>query len=565
MALVPVRNIGQYGVNTDVDPLDLPLAVFNYAANVRFVDNKVSRGPVFAHLGVNAENTAPRWAYGFRLQGESSTFLVMAQDGTVASVAPGSPGSPLTRTPMSPAGYTPATLSVPYTATVLSNVMYANRNDRVPWSLTPGSSTFTDLPNWNATWRCQSLRSFNGCLVALNVTKGATVYPTMVKTSDFAPFGSVPATWTASTTNSATENVLSDMVDPIVDGWPLRERFIIYGTNETWVMTPSDDSFIYNYQRLFSNYGMLTQNCVAEVNNQHFVFGTDDIWVHDGFTPKSLASSRVRKFVFNYIVKSQAYQSFVWYRPNLNEVLFCYVSTDPYCAFPVNPSIGYPGCNRAAAYNWLSDTWTFYDLPYIVGGAQGLMYGSGTAGLTYPDFGSVTYDTVSGAYQAVEDTSSLYNLAVGRGGSVSASILPLQTTGSWVSGTHLYSYELQDTLVGLGTVVDVVNAPVYLENVQMDMDEVAKELRGYKVVTSVYPAARMDNQSNPMTFWYGGSDYSNQTPQFSPSMTFNGDTQYKLDFNSPGRYLTFKVAMGNPVQKFSWTGMDLEFKVFGHR
>lgn len=564
MALVPLRDIGQYGVNTDLDPLDLPVTVFTSASNVRFADGKISRGPVFASLGKSTANTAPRWSYSYRLQ-SASKFLVANQNGTIASVTPAALGSPLNYTDISITGYTPSEQPMPYTGTILSNVVYLNRQDRVPWSMTPAQTQFNALSNWDSTWRCKALRSFNGSLVAINVTKGAVEYPTMVKTSDFAGFAAVPGSWTASLTNSATENVLSDMTEALVDGWPLRDKFILYSANETWQMVPTGDAFVYGYQKLFSHYGVISQNCIAEVNNLHFVFGDNDIWMHDGFNPKSLASGKVRKFIYDNMVRSQVYQFFVWSNPKLNEVMFCYVSNDPKCAFPALVNGDYPGCNRAAVYNWMHDTWYFYDLPYIVGGGLGEMYSSGGAGLTYADFSSTSYETVSGAYQAITDVTRLFPLAVGRGGSVTTPILPLQTTGSWDTATHLYSFELLESIVGIGTIVDVVNAPAFLENSQMDMDDISKEIRGYKIVTSMYPEGRVDNPSNPITFWYGSSDYSGQTTSFGSPMTFNGQEHYKLDFNSPGRYLSLRMALGNPVQKFVWSGMDIEYKVTGHR
>jgi hypothetical protein len=561
LALVPLRNLGQYGVNTDVDPIDLPVTVFTAGQNVRFSDGQISRGPVFASLGSSVSTQAPRWSYGYKLQGVAN-FLVASQNGTVAEVTPNPVSGVLGYSDISVVDYTQATLPMPYTATMLANVVYMNRQDRVPWSKAPGDSQFVTLPNWDSSWRCKALRSFNGCLVAMNITKGATEYPTMVKTSDFAGFGDPPGTWTASLSNSATENVLSDISETIIDGWQLRDKFILYAPNETWQMVPTGDTFVYSYQKIFGSYGVISQNCIAEINNLHFVFGDNDIWMHDGFQPKSLASGRVRKFIYDNMVRSEAYQFFVWSNPKLNEIMFCYVSEDPLCAFPAVSAGAYPGCNRAAVYNWLHDTWYFYDLPYIVGSSISEM---GSSSLTYADLTSTSYATVSGAYQAFNDVTRLYQLAVGRGGSVINPALPLQTTGSWANALHMYSFEPLGSVVGLGTIVDVVNAPAFVENYQMDMDDVSKELRGYKIVNMMYPSGRVDNPDNPMTFWYGSSDYTGQAVTYGEPMTFDGQGLYKLDFNSPGRFLSLRMAIGNPVQKFMWSGMDIEYKIVGHR
>src|SRR3546814_15319645 len=75
--------------------------------------------------------------------------------------------------------------------------------------------------------------AYKDFLIALNVTKGATNYPTMVKWSDLTGFGAVPASWDhTSPSNSAGENIINEMKVEIIDGLSLRDSFIIYAKNE---------------------------------------------------------------------------------------------------------------------------------------------------------------------------------------------------------------------------------------------------------------------------------------------------------------------------------------------
>jgi hypothetical protein len=335
---------------------------------------------------------------------------------------------------------------------------------------------------------------------------------------------------------------------------------VVYSANETWALSATGDDLIYKIDRLFGNWGVISQNCIAEVNNFHYVFGDNDIWMHDGYNAKSIASNKVRNFIYNYMIRDESYQFFAYSNPRLNEVMFCYVSNDPYCAF--SDGSVHNGCNRAAVYNWASDTWAFVDLPYINGGAIGETY----SGITYADLTGVTYNTISSTYQGIEDSTRLYNLMIGRGGSVSTEVLPLQTTGTWSSSAlHLYTYELVDSSFGTGTVSDVVNAPVYLVNTQTDLDELANELRAYKAITVIYPEGRVSSTDNPLTFYMGASDYTGEAVTWGDAQTFDGSTLYKLDFRNPGRFLSFKIAYGAPTQAFTLSGMDLEFKTLGHR
>lgn len=549
MTIVPVRDIGKLGINTDWNPVDLPITAFTFGSNVRFTNNRIQRGPIFSNVGT-ISNSSPRYALSYKLLNASSQFLICNDDGTITNWQVGNVGSSPTETNISVTGYTPSTNTLPFTACLLNDVVYVNRSDRVPWYKTTTGSTFATLPVWNSTWRCEALRSFQGALVALNVTKSGVQYPTMVKTSDFTTLDSTPGAWVGATTNSATENVLGDLNDPIVDGLALRDRFIIYALNETWVMEYRGDNLVYNYRRLFSNRGAINANCIAEYNNSHFVFGNDDIWTHDGYGNKSIAMGRTRDFIYNNLVRDQRNQFFVTNNPKQGEVMFCYLSTDPYCYFPIGGTIGYPGCNRAAVYNYIYDTWYFYDLPYVTSAAFGVTY----SGTQYSELSSVSYDSMSGNFNSFFDGSRLYLMTLGK--AVSGSF------GSLSSKMRLF--EASNVAQGAGIVDTVASAPVYLENKLMDLDEISKELRGYKVVNQMWPEATFATGAPAMSFTWGSSDQPNVQAVYDHTMTFDGITYTKLDFNAPGKYLSLKMSYSG-IQDFSLSGWDLDYQVFGHR
>lgn len=550
MTLVPVRDIGKLGVNTDWSPLDLPVTAWTMGTNVRFVDNRIKRGPVFSQIGELTVNTTPRYSVSYKTLNDTAKYLLLNQDGTIIDFQASSPGTTPSQTNISVSGYAPSTATLPYTATIVNGVVYVNRSDRTPWYMSTSGSSFATLPVWDSTWRCESLRAINGVLVAINVTKGATKYPTMVKTSDFTTFGSTPGAWVASPTNSATENILSDLQEPLIDGWPLRDRMILYGTTETWAMEYRGDNLMFNYKRLFSNRGVINQNCVAEYSGTHYVFGYDDIWSHDGYQSKSIALGRVRDFIYNNMIRAQSYQFFVANNPKQGEVMFCYVSTDPYCHFPVGSTYGYPGCNRAAVYNYIYDTWYFYDLPYIVGGSLGVAY----TGATYSDL-SLAYDNLGGSYDSYFDGSRLYLLTVGQ---------PLAAHPSGAILPAVRIFEPPTVATGAGVLDATATAPCFLENKLMDMDDLGRELRGYKVVNQMWPEATFSAGAPVMTFTWGSSDYSNEVPVYDHSMTFDGSSLNKLDFNAPGRYLSLRMDYDG-TQDFSLSGWDIDYQVFGHR
>jgi len=183
-----------------------------------------------------------------------------------------------------------------------------------------GGTSFAALPVWPTTQRCQALRSFNGQLIAINVNQGGVQYPSMVAWSDYTVWDYWPQYWTATASDAAGSNVLMDLGDPLVDGLALRNVFILYSQLETWIMQAVGVPQIFSFARLFDNgFGMISQNCAVEVNNTHYVFGQNKIWKHDGYTPQDICSGRVKNFIYNNMVATDAAQFFVVHQPRNTE------------------------------------------------------------------------------------------------------------------------------------------------------------------------------------------------------------------------------------------------------
>lgn len=66
MTIVPVRDIGKLGVNTDWSPVDLPITAFTMGSNVRFTNNRIQRGPIFNAVG-SLSNTTPSFCIAYKL------------------------------------------------------------------------------------------------------------------------------------------------------------------------------------------------------------------------------------------------------------------------------------------------------------------------------------------------------------------------------------------------------------------------------------------------------------------------------------------------------------------
>jgi hypothetical protein len=229
LSLPKLRDLDKYGVITDVDPFDLPLGAWSMAINLRFEDGRINSAPVWRAVG--APSPIPRLASSTSPTGPTAARRYSWATRTASSLY----GRQLLRRPTAHRLHA-LDAEAAWSGCTLAEVVYMNREDRVPWMLKPTDTLFSNLTGWNSTWRAKLIRSYASAIVALNLTKGGVRYPTMVKTSDIvADPGIPPSSWDETlTTNNATENLLTEMNGEIVDAATLGNSLILYSNSETW-------------------------------------------------------------------------------------------------------------------------------------------------------------------------------------------------------------------------------------------------------------------------------------------------------------------------------------------
>ena len=375
---------------------------------------------------------------------------------------------------------------------------------------------------------------------------GATSYPTRVRWSNTTTANSIPDSWDETdTTKSAGFNDLAEITTEIVDGMSLGANFIIYASNSVWLMEFVGGTFIFNFRKLFTDTGVINQNCVVEVDGKHFVFGSFDIYMHDGTTKQSISDERVKRFIFDNLNKQNSDRCFVQHNPDLNEIYFCYQSGDNDSNFPNSTR-----CNRSAVYNYNNNTWTFMDIPNV---SSGTLANINTI-TTYANAGSLNYSTIGGSYYDQEDSYNRHTLMAGEDNS---------TDG--ITSDKLYGLDVADGgSLAFNLDTEATKTPI-IERVGIDLDEADTALSQYKVITKLYPQVNTNNVNDKnVTFQFGASDVPNATPTYSNSTSFNTETQYKIDSRVSGRYLSYKMTVSDN-KDFEFSGFDMDVETTGRR
>lgn len=562
MANLPVRNLGGVGVVTDVNPYDLPNNAFSDARNVVFDDGRVIRSPTFKKLfptptseatftsitGDFASNT-----YTFEnATGEPVTdvrFVASYADPADGEVALLADKTGVVRVYLdgnlsfaTPVSGTLVTNEEPWAHCQVAGISVLSRAGMVPY----GRKILTDddyeyfSGDWASTDTCAVVRAYLDYMIAMNVTKNTVEYPTMVKWSNPIEFGTEVANviWDPTNpANSAGENILAELKNPILDGLALGSQFIIYTTDQVYLMEYTGSSLVFNFRRLFATGGIINTNCVCEVEGKHYVFGSDDIYIHDGVSRKSIADGRVRRQVFNNILRNNFKKSFVVHDPSTSYIYFCYKTQESGQGFNETSF-----CNKAAVYNYKNDTWSFMDLPNAVGGSV------------------ITYDLSSSSYEATGNEYSNYNSGYNSFAADTAKIpvmVGVTDTANSLTETRAYALDLPSiSKIGIKVETETLKE-AYVERIGLDLDESGLPLRAYKTVQAFIPQAEFEASAGNLTLKVGAADKASSPVTWYTEYDFNPEQTDRIDTRASGKYLAYRLSMNN-IEDFKFSGFDAE-------
>jgi hypothetical protein len=564
-SIIPVRGLAEKGILRDPSPYQLDPNAWSLGANVRIHANKVQRAPIFRAV-YNPLPQEPVFVYGYEPSTGYDVVFICGADGSVYQY------QSLVLTNITPtSGYTLGSDPQAFTATDLGDVIYINRPNQAPIYFGPESTTFAMLPNMDSAWTCRSLRAFGDYLIALNVTKPATwvdpysgitqtggYLPNLVKWSDLTLDGQVPDSWDPDDpTKSTGENPLEQVTTPLVDGVVMRQMFVIYSENDIWGMVESGDNNIFDFQKLFSDGGLIAPNCAVEVAGVHYCFGPNDIYRHDGVTKQSIVDKRNRETIYRNLNTQKGEVCFAAYLPQYDSVIFGFNSGDPNAFYPPLTSAA-PGCdlcNVGAVYDLNGDTWSFIDLPNV--GAFTLanldiVLDYDTPATSYGPGATVTYAAVGGSYYDQENTYP--KSAVSIAGSVSG----------LVNANYLLAYDFMNNGKLAFPYQPDCNAPAFIERTGLDLDTLGSDLTTAKKIRRVYPLVYSYDSTIPVEVLIGGSMYPSAPPAYLSPISFNPTTQYKVDGIVTGRYLAIRFTVSSACD-FEVAGFDLDVTNNGRR
>lgn len=572
MAVLPVRNLGGVGVVTDVSPYDLPPGAFSRGDNVIFDDGRVQRSPIFktifqpfmssqdydTYVGAydeitNTYNNAGgqnyydlRFISSYATPTSGNVIITCDKLGTVRAYPNG------TLDDVTPAGAL-VNNEEPFTHTQIAGISMIGRKGTVPYARKINADQTYSLMSsgagsqWPITDSCAVVRSFLDYAIALNVTKGAVEYPTMVKWSDAIQYGTATdmITWDATqTTNNAGENTLAEIRTEILDGQVLGNSFVIYSEDQVWLMEYTGSSLLFNFRRLFSNSGIINTNCVIEVEGQHYVFGVDDVYTHDGNSKKSIADGRVRRAIYEALDRNAKKRFFVSHDSQNNLIYFAYVSKESDIGFPSTVF-----CNRAAVYNYRNDTWSFMDLPNLVGAAETSL---ALSDYLYRDL-ETEYNGYNTSYAAFEQSSPRFVAA-----------LSVLDPANGVTESRVYALDLSTQGVVSRPASNEAYRKAFVERTGIDLAEPDGGLKDYKVVREIVPQLKFFNSGGQAVFKIGASDLPNKTPIWYTSFAYDPEIHYKITSKAAGRYLAYSAEFDS-ADGFLFSGFDADVVTVSRR
>lgn len=357
--IVTVDNVGALGISQDAYSPELPVNAWTDAQNVKFREGYAEK--MRGHVTPFGTPTVAPYHVQPYTTGAGARYWIYAGLNKVYYVDNTGTHTNITRQTTGVDVDYAATADQRWNGGTLAGYAILNNGVDVPqtWAGTGKCANLSAITGWASNTTCKVARTFREYILALNVTKGSTNYPHMVKWSSAAEPGTLPSTFDhTDVTQDAGEQDLYADPSPIVDGLALSDQFYIYKEQSYWRVAFVGVPQVFSFDRV-GTVGALGPNCVAEYPGGHIVLGQGDVFVHAGGAPTSIIDKVARRWLFADLDDSTYVRSFVAANPLQNEAWICVV---PY---------GETAPIRALIWNWSTNTFTKRELPSVAHAASG--------------------------------------------------------------------------------------------------------------------------------------------------------------------------------------------------
>lgn len=358
-----VTNLGEFGVNTDRSSVVLPPNAWTEIQNGRCDDGSIGPGVTWLLWDGSVPNTEPLWLLYAVRQSVPYWFIAGTSD---VYLWDGSAYTQVNQTiPNAPLQWRWNGIfdgEIPYLNHFADAPQYADFTDP-DYFIDPTLKDVIYDPNGTAgvdqtfrelNYRVRCLRAHKGFVFALGLNKDGTEQGSLLAW-DGATASNIPSSnWVAGPTSLAGEFDCVDSGDSgrLVDGLSLRDDFILYKENSAWIARRTGASApAWGLKKLIGITGIIAQDCVVEYKGVHYVWGSEDIYVHQGQTAKSIIDDRVRKSFISLVDPTYYENCYAVLNIEKKEIWFCAV---------LQGSI-YP--NRALIYQLIDNTFAETDLP----------------------------------------------------------------------------------------------------------------------------------------------------------------------------------------------------------
>lgn len=522
MPLVPIQNLGQFGVNQDLPAHRLPANVWTDVRGVRFYDNAVwkafGQAVVLGTPGVDPY-------YIFFSKGPSLNHFAYCGLAQIWATTDGTDHTNISR--VVGGAYTGAADNI-WQGTTLGGIEVFNNGIDVPQAwITPDVGTpVIDLANWPAATTARIVKSFKQYLIALDVTKSGTRFPYLVKWSHVADPGSVPSSWDETdATLDAGEYPLAETGGHILDGQILQDSFLIYKEDETWGMTKIGGRFVFNLKKRF-NTGVVSPRSIVTYKARHYVATADDIIVHDGFQQESILDDKMRRWYQGQADSDVLKRQYMVLNRRENELWHCI------------PQLGFDHPNIALVVNMKDGTQTLRDLPqptYITTGPFD------TAPVVTYDAQAIIFDNMIGKFGQRASQPGQDRL-IGAVRDTTARFLVFEE-GFSDEGSDFRAYCERASMPIAGAGRDGI--PIM-------------DARSIKKITEIWPELLIQ-AGTTIDIYVGGQDTLNQATAWQGPFTFTVGVDDKIDCDVTGRYISIRFETTDQSQwKLDAYSMNVE-------